>query len=77
MLHDGFYASYWAWQLAPFVVALVAYAGALFVMNPAATGDEPHYLVAAQSVPATAPVPSPHNRAESSAPDLRFSQVAA
>lgn len=42
--------SFWVVQLAPFVLALVAYAAAFFVMTPDATGDEPHYLVAAQSV---------------------------
>jgi hypothetical protein len=43
-------ALFWAVQLAPFVIALVAYSAAYFVMRPAATGDEPHYLVAAQSM---------------------------
>jgi hypothetical protein len=43
-------ATFWLWQLAPFAVALVAYVTAFYVMSPGATGDEPHYLVAAQSV---------------------------
>ena len=34
----------------PFGIALVAYAAAFAVMRPAATGDEPHYLLAAQSL---------------------------
>jgi len=43
-------ASFWLVQLAPFVLALVVYSAALFVMHPDATGDEPHYMVAAQSL---------------------------
>ncbi len=43
-------ASFWVVQLAPFVLALAAYSAALFVMSPDATGDEPHYMVAAQSL---------------------------
>ena len=43
-------ATFWLWQLAPFAVALLAYVAAFYVMSPSATGDEPHYLVAAQSV---------------------------
>ena len=42
--------SYWLWQLGPFVLALVVYVAAFYVMQPDITGDEPHYLVAAQSI---------------------------
>ncbi len=34
----------------PFLLALVVYAGVLGVMRPGPTGDEPHYLLAAQSI---------------------------
>jgi hypothetical protein len=37
-------------QLLPFVLALSVYVGALVVMHPSATGDEPHYLVIAGSL---------------------------
>ena len=43
-------ASYWVAQLAPFVLALAVYSVAHEVMRPAPTGDEPHYLIAAQSL---------------------------
>jgi hypothetical protein len=43
-------AARWAVELAPFAVALVAYLVAFAAMQPDATGDEPHYLLAAQSV---------------------------
>jgi hypothetical protein len=35
---------------APFLIALAVYLGALFVMHPETTGDEPHYLLAAESI---------------------------
>jgi hypothetical protein len=42
--------SSWVTQLAPFVIALVAYLAAFLVMTPDTTGDEPHYLLAGQSL---------------------------
>ncbi len=43
-------ASFWVVQVAPFLLALAAYSAAFLVMRPDATGDEPHYLIAAQSI---------------------------
>ena len=43
-------ALWWAIQLAPFVLAFAAYSAAFVVMRPVPTGDEPHYLMAAQSI---------------------------
>jgi hypothetical protein len=40
----------WAISLAPFALALVAYVAAYAVMSPETSGDEPHYLIAAQSL---------------------------
>jgi hypothetical protein len=37
-------------QLAPFVLALTAYLAVFLVMRPDATGDEPHYLIIAESI---------------------------
>lgn len=37
-------------QLAPFVLALVAYVAVFLVMRPTTTGDEPHYLLVAESI---------------------------
>jgi hypothetical protein len=37
-------------QLAPFVLAFAAYLAVFLVMRPATTGDEPHYLLAAESI---------------------------
>jgi hypothetical protein len=37
-------------QLAPFVLAFAAYLAVFLVMRPASTGDEPHYLLAAESI---------------------------
>ncbi len=42
--------AFWIAQLAPFVLALAVYLVAYFVMDPSPTGDEPHYLMAAQSL---------------------------
>jgi hypothetical protein len=42
--------SFWVTQLAPFVVALAAYSVAHEVMSPTPIGDEPHYLISAQSL---------------------------
>ncbi len=36
--------------LAPFAVALVAYLVAFDVMNPSSSGDEPHYMLVAESI---------------------------
>jgi hypothetical protein len=39
------------WQkLVPFALALAVYLGAYAVMRPTPTGDEPHYLLAAESL---------------------------
>src|SRR5262245_17358981 len=43
-------ALWWVMQLAPFALALAVYTAAFLVMRPATTGDEPHYLIAAQSI---------------------------
>jgi hypothetical protein len=37
-------------QIAPFVLAFAVYLGAFLIMRPATTGDEPHYLLAAESL---------------------------
>lgn len=37
-------------QLAPFTLAFAVYLGVFLVMRPASTGDEPHYLLAAESI---------------------------
>lgn len=37
-------------QLAPFALALVAYVAVFLVMRPDTTGDEPHYLLVAESI---------------------------
>jgi hypothetical protein len=37
-------------QLAPFVLALTAYLAVFLVMHPDTTGDEPHYLLIAESI---------------------------
>jgi hypothetical protein len=37
-------------QVAPFAVAFAAYVGTYLVMHPAPTGDEPHYLLVAESI---------------------------
>jgi hypothetical protein len=37
-------------QLAPFALAFAVYLAAFLVMRPASTGDEPHYLLAAESI---------------------------
>jgi hypothetical protein len=37
-------------QLAPFALAFAAYLTVFLVMHPASTGDEPHYLLAAESI---------------------------
>src|SRR4051812_40223653 len=37
-------------SLAPFALALVAYLVAYEVMNPSSSGDEPHYLLVAESI---------------------------
>jgi hypothetical protein len=37
-------------QLAPFVLALAAYTAVFLVMRPDTTGDEPHYLLVAESI---------------------------
>src|SRR5262245_59324542 len=42
--------SYWGVQLAPFVIALAAYVAAFYAMGPDSTGDEPAYLLSAQSL---------------------------
>jgi hypothetical protein len=39
-----------ATQLAPFVLAFTVYLGVFLVMRPEATGDEPHYLITAESI---------------------------
>jgi hypothetical protein len=38
------------YQLAPFVLAFAVYLAVFLAMRPEATGDEPHYLMAAQSI---------------------------
>ena len=37
-------------QLAPFALAFAVYIGVFLFMRPAATGDEPHYLMTAESI---------------------------
>jgi hypothetical protein len=37
-------------ELAPFVLAFAAYLAVFLVMRPATTGDEPHYLLTAESI---------------------------
>ena len=37
-------------QLAPFTLAFAVYLAVFLVMRPASTGDEPHYLLAAESI---------------------------
>src|SRR4029453_13097272 len=36
--------------IAPFALAFAAYLTVFLVMHPASTGDEPHYLLAAESI---------------------------
>lgn len=40
----------WIWHVAPFLIALGVYLAALLVMQPQATGDEPHYALEAVSL---------------------------
>jgi hypothetical protein len=44
----------WSWfiatQLAPFVLAFAVYLGAFLAMRPDTAGDEPHYLLVAESI---------------------------
>jgi hypothetical protein len=46
----GVRTTFWVLELAPFALALAVYLVAYFVMDPSPTGDEPHYLMAAQSL---------------------------
>jgi hypothetical protein len=49
-LRDRLFASGVVRQAAPFALALAMYLGAFLVMHPETTGDEPHYLLGAQSI---------------------------
>jgi hypothetical protein len=49
-LGDGVSVRGVVYELAPFVLAFAVYLAVFLAMRPEATGDEPHYLMAAQSI---------------------------